>query len=252
MATSGRYALRAEGVRKSFGTTEVLTSAGVWARPGEVTTLLGRNGSGKTTLLRIACGDLRPDQGTVWLDGEVVDHPRLHRLARRGLMFLPQDRIVMPGLTLRQHFAALRATLGADGNPRRVGEPGVADAIAFAIDRTHLEPILDRPTRRLSGGERMRGCLGLALARRPRILVADEPLVGLTPRDQADFGGLLRELAAAGTAVVTSGHDTTVLLEISDTVIWSVAGSTRHLGSADDAREDPRFRREYLGPGRDA
>lgn len=236
--SGGDYALRAEGVRKCLGRTEVLTSAGVWVRPGEITALLGRNGSGKTTLMRIVCGDLTADQGTIWIDGTVAPRTRLHLLARRGLMYLPQEQIVVPGLTVGEHFAALRAAF-----------PSVADGhVNDAMEEAGLTPLLDQPAASLSRGERTRLCLGLAMARRPRILVADEPLVGLAPRDQDAFGALLREMADDGTAVLTSGHDTRVLLRISDAVIWSVAGSTCHLGPPDEARRHPRFRREYLGP----
>jgi ABC-type branched-subunit amino acid transport system ATPase component len=88
----------------------------------------------------------------------------------------------------------------------------------------------------------------LAFARSPRVLIADEPLVGLAPEDQEFFGSLLRRLAAQGTAVVTSGHDARVLLGVSDVIIWSVAGTTHHLGTPREALAHEQFRREYLGP----
>lgn len=144
----------------------------------------------------------------------------------------------MPHLTVREHFAALRAAF-----------PPVADGhVDDAVEGAGLMSLLDRSAASLSGGERMRLCLGPAMARRPRIPVADEPLVGLAPKNQAAFGALLREMADGGTAVLTSGHDAPVLLRISDAVIWSAAGSTCHLGSPDEARRHPQFRREYLGP----
>ncbi len=93
--------------------------------------------------------------------------------------------------------------------------------------------------------------LALALARRPEVLIADEPLVGLQPTDQEALGISLRALAASGTAVVTSGHDARVLLGISDVILWSVAGTTHHIGSPSDALAHGQFRREYLGPGFD-
>ena len=100
----------------------------------------------------------------------------------------------------------------------------------------------------LSGGERVRVSIALALARMPSVLVADEPLVGLTPIDQETLGQALRRMAARGTAVVTSGHDARILLDISDVILWSVAGTTHHIGSPSEALAHDQFRREYLGP----
>jgi ABC-type multidrug transport system ATPase subunit len=230
-----RYTFWAEGIGKSFGGTVVLKAASIWAEPGKVTTLMGRNGSGKTTLFRIAAGLLRADHGVVSLFGEVTEHASLHALARRGLMFLPQGRLASPMFTARDHFRALGSVFGFDG-------------IESAISVAALEELLDQPIASLSGGERARVSLGLAFARRPRVLLADEPLVGLAPADQEYLGGMLRALAAEGTAVVTSGHDTSILLSVSDVILWSVAGTTHHIGSPTEATAHEQFRREYLGP----
>ncbi len=231
-----RYALRAEGIGKRFGAVTVLKSAGLWARSGEITTLLGRNGSGKTTLLRIAAGELRAEQGTVSLLGGGRERRSLARAARAGLMYLPQNQLVVPRCRVRDHFSALRSVFES---------ARVEDALAEArVDR-----FLNQRVASLSRGERVRVSLALALARRPVVLIADEPLVGLAPQGQELFGSLLRVLASRGTAVVTSGHDTRVLLSISDVILWSVAGTTHHLGSPSDALVHTQFRREYLGPG---
>ena len=88
----------------------------------------------------------------------------------------------------------------------------------------------------------------MAFARLPKVLVADEPVVGLTPIDQEMLGQALRRVAARGTAVVTSGHAACVLLDISDVILWSVAGTTHHIGSPSEALVHNQFRREYLGP----
>jgi len=229
------YLLRAEGIRKRFGTTEVLKAAALWAKAGEVTTLLGRNGSGKTTLIRIAAGDLRADQGTVWFGGAVRERPSLARAARAGLMYVPQEELLVPGCRVCQHFAALKASFQS----ARVDE---------AIRDVRIADLLEQRVGSLSGGERMRVSLALALARRPTVLLADEPLVGLAPKDQELLADLLRGIAREGAAVVTSGHDTRVLLQSSDAIIWSVAGTTHHLGSPSEALRHEQFRREYLGP----
>jgi ABC-type multidrug transport system ATPase subunit len=232
------YALWAEGVRKSFGATDALKSAALWAERGKVTTLLGRNGSGKTTLMRIAAGMLRADQGVVSFMGDANERPTLPDLARRGLMYLPQEPLGVPAYRVSSLFAAMERTF-------RTGR--AEEAIAAA----RLEALQDQRVATLSRGERVRVSIGLALTRRPSVLIADEPLVGLSPKDQEVIAQLLRDLAAQDTAIVTAGHDTRVLLSISDIVIWSVAGTTHHLGSPADAVAHWQFRRDYLGPGFD-
>jgi lipopolysaccharide export system ATP-binding protein len=231
-----RYVLRAEGIGKSFGGQEVLKSASLWGEPGKVTTLLGRNGSGKTTLMKIAVGALRPDYGVVSVFGDVREKQSLPRLARAGLMYVPQEQLVSPGYRVRDHLRALAATFGSDG-------------VDDAVSEMRIEDLLDQSVRSLSGGERMRVSLALALARAPTVLVADEPLVGLSPRDQEAFGQSLRTLASRGTAVITCGHDAEALLTISDVILWSVAGTTHHIGTPSEALAHSQVRREYLGPG---
>jgi ABC-type multidrug transport system ATPase subunit len=233
---SDRYVLRAEGIGKSFGKTQALKAASVWAEPGKVTTLMGRNGSGKTTLLRIAAGVLGADYGMVSFRGDARERHSLAQLARQGLMYLPQDRLVAPNYRVQAHFDALGAVYGSRW-------------VEQAIDVVGISHLLEQRCATLSGGERTRVSLALAFARRPKVLIADEPLVGLTPRDQERLGGKLVEIAALGVAVVTSGHDVRALFDISDAIIWSVAGTTHHLGGVTSALAHEQFRREYLGPG---
>lgn len=230
-----RYALWAEGIRKTFGSTEALKSAGVWAEPGRVTTLLGRNGSGKTTLMRIAAGLLRPDQGVVSFMGNAGDRHTLARLARKGLMYLPQEPLGVPAYRVSDLFASVERTFATGGTKEAIAAAG-------------LEALQAQRVAALSRGERVRVSLGLALARRPLVLIADEPLVGLSPKNQETVARLLRGLCAQGTAIVTSGHDTHALLSFTDVVIWSVAGTTHHLGSPAEAVAHWQFRQEYLGP----
>ena len=233
------YVLRAEGIGKCFGRVEALKAASLWGEAGKVTTLLGLNGAGKTTLMKIAAGVLRPDYGVVSVFGDVRERHYLPHLARSGLMYLPQEQLVSPAYRVRDHVRALATTFGCDG----VGE---------AMSEMRVEDLLDHRVKALSGGERMRVSLALALARAPKVLIADEPLVGLSPHDQEALGDSLRGLAASGTAVVTCGHDARVLLRISDVILWCVAGTTHHLGTPTETLAHDQFRREYLGPSFDA
>jgi ABC-type multidrug transport system ATPase subunit len=188
--------------------------------------------------MRIASGQLRADQGVVSFMGRTSERHTLAGLARLGLMYLPQEPLGVPAYRVHALFGAVE---------RVFATKGTEEAVAAA----RLEALMDQRVATLSRGERVRVSIGLALARRPSVLIADEPLVGLAPNDQESVARLLLGLARAGTAIVTSGHDTRVLLSFADIVIWSVAGTTHHLGSPTDAVTHWQFRRDYLGPGFD-
>jgi len=165
--------LVAEGVGRSFGRLEVLKSASLWAEAGKITTLMGRNGSGKTTLIRIAVGELRPDYGSLAFMGERSARHSVEALARRGLMFVPQPGLLSPAWTVRQHFQALARALG-------LPDP------APSIERMEIGELLDQRAASLSGGEKSRVSFALVHARQPKVLVADEPLVGLVEVEDFD------------------------------------------------------------------
>jgi ABC-type multidrug transport system ATPase subunit len=215
--------LAAENIEKSFGRRTVLRTAGLWATPGRITAVLGRNGCGKTTLIRIACGMLKPDYGVVIYDGERYTRPRLWRLARSGLFFLPERGLLLQHLTC--------------GEQSRVDE---------AVDKLKVVDLLGRRPRSLSGGELRRIEVAMAVARRPRCLVADEPFYGIAPRDAELLSDVFRDLADTGTAIVVTGHEVRYLLDLAHEIIWHTAGTTHSIGCPGRAREHQQFRQEYL------
>lgn len=227
----------ADSIGKSYRGRAVLKSASVWAYPGRVTVLFGRNGCGKSTLLKVGAGVLAADHGVVHFAGEAYLRPRLHRLARRGLFYLPDRGLLSPRLTLRQHLQALT---------RRFRAPRLPEL----LERLGLDERLDQGTHELSGGEVRRAEVAIALARQPLCLLADEPLAEVSPADAEMLAGILREAAAEGCAVVVTGHDVPQLMQAADDVVWMVAGTTHHLGTPADAGAHEQFRRDYLGPGR--
>jgi lipopolysaccharide export system ATP-binding protein len=225
----------ADSISRSFGELKVLSAASVWAVPGRITALLGRNGCGKTTLLRIGAGTLAADAGVVHFDGEAYLRPRLHRLARLGLYYLPQDRVLSNRWTLGQHLDALRWRFP------HPNEPAV-------LDRLGLAELLDHFPDELSGGERRRAAIAIAMLRRPRCLLADEPFVGINPTTAEQVAAALREMAGAGCAIVITGHEVRQLMAVAHDVVWMVAGTTHGLGAPESALRHDQFRREYLGP----
>lgn len=236
MSGAADAVLLADSMGRAFGRTEVLKSATLWAREGRVTVLFGRNGAGKTTLLRAAVGLIRRDFGTVRYLGRHRPRPRLHRLAREGLFFLPDRSLLSNRFSIAGHLREIHQRFGTRWDD--------------AVELVGLEDHLDKRPLELSGGERRRAAVALALQRRPRCLLADEPLEGIEPRDQDRVGAALAALARSGAAVVLTGHDVEPLFAVADEVVWMVAGTTHGLGTPERARAHDQFRREYLGPRR--
>jgi ABC-type multidrug transport system ATPase subunit len=239
--------LQADSIGRFFGARQVLKAATLWARRGEVTALLGRNGSGKTTLLRIAVGRLASHHGVVRYRGRASVRPRLHRLARRGLFYLPQHGVLPRGRTVREAAESiLRAREDASFDALPSTGPRTLSAWA---ERWGLQDLLEATHGELSGGEKNRAGVALAVLRGPVCLLTDEPLTGSAPHDRARVVEALRLLRDDGCAVVVTGHEARELLDLADRVVWMVAGTTRDLGRPAEALASHQFRREYLGPG---
>lgn len=227
--------LTIDSAGKSFGPNEVLKSATAWAVPGRIAVIMGRNGSGKTTLLRTGLGIYALDFGVVRYDGVAYARPQLWRLAAAGLFFVP-DR-------------GLLGSRGTLGEQLRLFEDRYPEADSTGVfEQLGVQHLADSTAYEMSGGERRRAELALAIARRPRCLVADEPLTEVEPKDRAAVSQALRALAEAGCAILLTGHEVEDLFEVSDEVVWMVAGTTHSLGPPSEARRNHQFRREYLGP----
>ena len=228
--------LCADCVGKSYRGRHILSSASLRAVPGELRALFGRNGTGKSTLLRIAAGLVAPQTGHVRWDGEVLDRASLAMLARRGLFYLPDHDLLSDAFTVRRQLEMIRRQYD-----------GIAPEAAAR--RTGVEMHLDKRPGALSGGELRRAELAAVLVRQPRCLLADEPYRGIAPKDAEVLTDVLRELSAAGAAVVVTGHEVPMLLATADHVTWCVSGTTYELGAPELAAQHERFRREYLGAG---
>lgn len=224
--------LVADCVSKSYGARRVLTAGSLRAVPGQVRVLLGRNGIGKSTLLKIAAGVVRADAGAVHIDGEALLRPTLPRLARAGVFYLPDHDLLSSAFTLGAQLEFFA---------RRFGRRTAREAARMA----RVEERLDALPHRLSGGELRRAELAVALVRRPRCLLADEPLRGIAPIDQELLCDILGALAAEGCAVVVTGHEAPTLLALAHHVTWCTAGTTYELGSPADALRHDAFAGEY-------
>lgn len=235
---TARPILEADGLGKTFGGRAVLKSGAFVAYPGGITALVGRNGAGKSTMLRIAVGRIRPDHGRILWRGRFVERPSLAQLALDGLLYSTQSSALTDHFTLQEQLDAMARSFG--------GRERIPEILAFL----EVGEFLARRPRQMSGGERQRASVGLALLRAPDCLLMDEPFAGVEPMDRPLVARGLTRLRDSGTAIVISGHDVEDVFDLSDRILWVTAGTTHWLGTPAEASRHEQFRREYLGPGR--
>jgi branched-chain amino acid transport system ATP-binding protein len=226
--------LDVQGLSARYGAIRALESVDLTLGAGEAVAILGPNGAGKTTLLRTLAGLMPPCAGTVRLDGREVAGLPAERLVRAGIALVPEGRGLFAGLSVRDNLA-----LGAY---RRHGS--LDDVLA-------LFPVLrDRARQRagtLSGGEQQMLAIGRALMARPRLLLLDEPSLGLAPLAVEQLIGRLRELGERGTAILLVEQDTSVALRVAGRGYLLDRGRVRLAGGRDALGAAPELRSTYLG-----
>lgn len=189
--------LWARGLRKAFGSTEVLAGLSIHVAPGEVVGLLGPNGAGKSTALRLMCGLARMDGGEARLAGvNVADKPVL---ARARLGFLAQDTLLYPRHTVVETLRLFAHLGGLAGTT-------ATDACAHWMDRLRLHPLANRLVGTLSSGERQRANLARALVHSPRVIILDEPTVALDPETVDLLLQVIGALRDEGRAMLLCTH----------------------------------------------
>jgi branched-chain amino acid transport system ATP-binding protein len=209
---------------------------------GEVVSMIGANGAGKSTCLRTLSGLLRPRAGRIELDGHRIDRERPEAIVARGIAHVPEGRRIFPGLTVRENLEL------ASVSWRR----GRSNEVAGELQRIfELFPRLaERRSQRgwsLSGGEQQMVAIGRALMARPRIILLDEPSLGLAPQIVASVFATLREVNATGTAILLVEQSANLALEVSTRAYVIENGRITIAGASRDLAADPRIRAAYLG-----
>lgn len=213
--------LELRNVRRAFGQREVLSDVTLRLNPGEIVGLLGPNGAGKSTLISIASGSLHPDSGSVTVDGVDV---RTHRATAAALIgSAPQHLGIYPSLTLRENVRAFAGLHGLRGATLRRRSDDVIESVGLASSA-------GVPAEQLSGGQKRRLHLAMALTHSPRLLFLDEPTVGADVESRQQILDLVRRIAGDGTAVLYTTHYLNELEQLPARIALLHHGTLRDLG----------------------
>ncbi|MBN8868556.1 MAG: ABC transporter ATP-binding protein [Solirubrobacterales bacterium] len=230
--------LRVSDLRAGYAGIEVLKGVSLEVGPGEIVALIGANGAGKTTLLRTISGLIKASDGRVEFDGADATSRPTEALARAGLVHVPEGRNVFPRMTVRENLLVATWRRGS----------GVSED----LDRTSkLFPILDQRRNQqaytLSGGEQQMLALGRAIMRDPRLLMLDEPSMGLAPLVASEVFDLIGKLHQGGTPVLLVEQNAKSALRLASRAYVLVNGSIAAEGSADELLSSDMIKRAYLG-----
>ncbi|GAA2156498.1 ABC transporter ATP-binding protein [Kitasatospora kazusensis] len=231
MSRAGAGRLTARGVVRRFGGIAAVDGVDLVAPPGRITALVGPNGAGKSTLFDCLSGAARPDEGRVLLDGCDITRLPEHARARLGLARTFQRIAVFPTLTVAENVL-----VGAE----QVRRHGARAATDRALTLLGLAAARDAPAAELPTGTLRMVELARALAAGPRVLLLDEPSVGLDAAETARLAAVLRALAADGLPLLLVEHDTELVSELADAVYAMAAGRVVTAGPAARVLADPR------------
>jgi branched-chain amino acid transport system ATP-binding protein len=226
--------LELQDLRVSYGPVEVVHGVDLVVKPGEVVGLIGPNGAGKTSILRAICGLRRPSGGRVRFDGRAIDGMATEEIARLGIALVPEGRQIFKTLSVEEN---LRLAAGRAHAP-----------VKAAIERF---PILGeragQSADRLSGGEQQQLALARAMVSAPRILLLDEPSLGLGPKVIESTYELLAELREEGVTMLVVEQNAARTIAFCDRTMVMSGGRIRAEGSQAELRRDPEILRAYLG-----
>ena len=233
--------LSAEHLSKSFKFRQVVKDISVEICSGEVVGLLGRNGAGKTTAFYMIVGLISADEGRIMLDGIDLTHMPMHRRARLGLGYLPQEASVFRKLTVEKNIMAILQTRTELTRAER------ERILEEVLDELHVNHVRNSLGISLSGGERRRVEIARALAAEPRFVLLDEPFAGVDPISVLDIQRIIRHLTARDIGVLITDHNVRETLSICGRAYILNDGTMIAQGTPDEILNNQHVREVYLG-----
>lgn len=232
--------LTATGLIKSYSGRRVVNRVDLEINPGEVVGLLGPNGAGKTTTFYMIVGLIKPDAGTISLNGEDISRCPMYVRARKGLNYLPQEPSVFRKLTVRENIMAILETLPLTGVERQ-------DRLRMLLGELDLTALSESRAYSLSGGERRRVEITRALVTEPKYILLDEPFAGIDPLAVADISKIIGQLKLKGIGVVISDHNVRETLSVCDRAYIVNEGTILVEGTPDRIASSEIARKIYFG-----
>ncbi|MEJ5358517.1 MAG: LPS export ABC transporter ATP-binding protein [Desulfobacterales bacterium] len=234
--------LEASGLVKRYRGRVVVDAVDLAVRAGEIHGLLGPNGAGKTTCFYMLTGLVEPDAGSVRLGGIDITRDPMHRRARRGIGYLPQETSVFRRLSARENLLAVLEFLPLTREQREER----AEALLAELGIHHLA---DRTAEVLSGGEKRRLEIARALCMNPKFMLLDEPFAGIDPLAVADLKGIMDHLRGRGIGILISDHNVRDTLRVCDRASILVEGRVIESGPPEAVVRNEAVCRHYLGEG---
>jgi branched-chain amino acid transport system ATP-binding protein len=231
--------LSIQGLRAGYGKIEVLHEVALSIEQGQIVTLIGANGAGKTTLLKTISGLIRPAAGVIDFEGESIVRRPPHRIVARGLSHVPEGRAILKRMTVLDNLR-MGAYVRSDAEVNR-------DIDSVFTRFPVLSERRDQMAGTLSGGEQQMLAIGRALVARPRLLLLDEPSLGLAPKFVTRIFLTLRELKQEGKTILLVEQNARQALQVADRGYVMERGRIVLTGSGQELLNTPEVRQTYLG-----
>ncbi len=236
---SGLVLLSVKDLAVDYGAIRALHCISFEVNEGEIVTLVGANGAGKSTILRTVSGLVKPATGEISFDGRRIDGMAGHQVVKLGIAHVPEGRQPFAFLTVRENLL-----LGAYNRPQ--GETGAAMERVFK-SFPRLKERLSQTAGTLSGGELQMLAMGRGLMAKPRLLMLDEPSMGLSPILVREIFDIIRQINRQGTAILLVEQNAFMALQVAHRAYVLETGKVVLSGPAAELREDPKVKAAYLG-----
>ena len=234
------HKLKVNNLTKTIKKTNIINGVSLEVRSGEIVGLLGPNGAGKTTMFYMICGIISPNSGEIYLDNKNITKMPLHKRAKEGVGYLPQESSVFKELSVEENLLLAAEIVYKS-------EEEVQERVEKLLELLNIEPIRKRKGISLSGGERRRCGIARSLASFPKFLLLDEPFAGVDPIAVADIQEIVKDLTKLNIGVLITDHNVRETLGICDRAYVMKDGELLASGKAEDVANDKLVKTHYLG-----